>query len=108
MFRELQKELHEINSFVKLFAVAGNHAKNKSNISNMKLIIHNIHGKNKRQYNQPTASEIAIIILDSNYKSNIRDIVIKTYEGQLKYISELYDAYDPLQYPLLFFYGKYR
>src|SRR5579871_2940612 len=46
-------------------------------------------------------------MLDSNYASDVRDIVIKTHEGQLKHISELNGAYDPLQYPLLFPYSKY-
>src|SRR5438046_1366191 len=85
-FRALQDELHEINPF----------------------IIHNTHGKDMRQYNQPTASEIAAIMLDyDDYVPNIRDIVIKTHEGYLRRISELHGAYDPLQYPLLFPYGEY-
>jgi hypothetical protein len=63
-----------------------------------------------RQYNQPTASEIAVIILDSfsnTYESKPRDIIIKTYQNELKHISELHGSYDPLQYPLLFPYGDY-
>lgn len=31
----------------------------------------------------------------------------KTHEGQLQHISELHDAYDPLQYSLLIPYGEY-
>src|SRR5436309_1732342 len=99
MLRLLQNELHNINPFVKSFTNAGNCAKKESNISNMQLVIHNTHGKDMRHYNQPTASEVAVIILDnSNYEPNSRDIVIQTHEGKLRHISELNGTYDPLQY----------
>ena len=108
MLKMLQEELHKVNPFVESFMDAGNRAKNVSDISDMKLIIHNTHKKDMRRYNQPTASEIAAIIFDSNnYIPDKRNIVIKTHEEQLKYISELNGAYDPLQYPLLFPYGEY-
>src|SRR5436305_15263421 len=69
MLRLLQNELHNINPFVKLFTNAGNCAKKESNISNMQLVIYNTHRKNMKCYNQLTASEVAVIILDnSNYK----------------------------------------
>ena len=72
----------------------------------MELIIHNTHGKDMRQYNQPTVSEV-VVILDLDYVPGERDIVLKTHEGRLRRISELNGAYDPLQYPLLFPYGEY-
>jgi hypothetical protein len=111
MLRALQEELHKINPFVESFTNAGNRAKNdhtQNKSTDMRLIIHNTHGKDMRQYNQPTASEIAAIILDSDEQvPDLRDIIIKTHEGQLRRISELNGAYDPLQYPLLFPYGEY-
>ncbi len=109
ILKALQDELHEINPFVRLFTNARNCVKNESDLSDMQLIIHNTHSKDMRQYNQPTASEIAVIMLDnSDFRPDIlRDIIIKTYEGELKHISELHGAYDPLQYPLLFPYGEY-
>src|SRR6185437_14894242 len=94
----LQNELHQINPFVKSFTSAGN-----AKTDNMELIIHNTHGKDMRQYNQPTASEV----VDLDHVPGERDIVLKTHEGRLRRISELNGAYDPLQYPLLFPYGKY-
>jgi len=108
MLRELQDELHEINPFVYTFMSAEDQAKDNANISDMNLFIHNTHGKDMRQYNKPTASEIAVIIFDYNYASEPRDIIIKTHEKQLQHISELHDAYDPLQYSLLFPYSEYR
>ncbi|CAG8729159.1 18213_t:CDS:10, partial [Rhizophagus irregularis] len=51
--------------------------KSINNIDDMRLIIHKIHGKNMRQYNKPTASEVAVIFLDFNYFNQVpnpRDI----------------------------------
>ena len=62
---------------------ARDQAKDNANISDMNLFIHNTHGKDMRQYNKLTASEIAIIIFDYDYASKLRDIIIKTYEKQL-------------------------
>src|SRR5439155_17218837 len=85
------------------FTSAGN-----AKTDNMELIIHNTHGKDMRQYNQPTASEVAAIFdIDLNQTPKPRDIVLKTREGTLKHISELNGAYDPLHYPLLFPRGEY-
>src|SRR3989337_514772 len=106
MLQILQNELHSINPFVKTFTNAGNRARQES-ISDMSLIIHNTHGKDMRRYNQPTASEVAVIMSDFNQVPELRDIIIKTHEDELKHISELNGAYDPLQYPLLFPYGEY-
>jgi hypothetical protein len=89
MLKELQAELHEKNPFVKSFTNAVNRAKEISKDSNMRLIIHNTHGKDMRQYNQPTSSEVAVIMLDSDNESNVRDIVLKTHEEKLQRISEL-------------------
>src|SRR5579859_6579108 len=74
----------------------------------MRLVIHEKHGKDMRRYNQPTSDEIAAIFTDSDYISaDYREIVVKTHEDKLQHINELNGAYDPLQYPLLFPYGKY-
>src|SRR6266542_1888206 len=107
MLRELQDELHEINSFFNTFISERDQAKYNANISDMNLFIHNTHGKDMRQYNKPIASEITVIIFDYDYASEPRDIIIKTHEEQLQHISELHDAYNPLQYPLLFPYSEY-
>src|SRR6266498_3386051 len=75
--------------------------------TNFKLYIHNTHGKDMRQYNQPTAPEVATIILDDEEIPKERDIVVHRKEGKLEHMSELHGTYDPLQYPLLFPYGEY-
>ena len=99
MLKELvQVELYEKNPFVESLTNAKNHAKKILDNSDIRLIIYNnTHGKNIRQYNQLTASEAAVIMLDSEDESNVRDIVLKTHEEKLKHISELNGTYDSLQ-----------
>lgn len=60
-----------------------------------------------RNYNLPTASEVAGLIfgdIDSSFDK--RDIIIETQSGQLQRISELHPSYLALQYPLLFPLGQ--
>jgi len=106
MIQAIQNELYEINPFVNVFYQTGFEADNYPDLT---LTIHSTHGKDMRQYNQPTVPEIAAIILE-NYENTViqkRDILLKTHTGKLQKISELHGAYDPLQYPLLFPYGEY-
>ncbi|KAI9112795.1 hypothetical protein K1719_016112 [Acacia pycnantha] len=59
-----------------------------------------------KQYNMPTSSELAALIIgdfDNSYTK--RDIIVKRQSGELQRIDELHMAYLPLQYPLLFPYG---
>jgi len=105
MLRSLQNELNNVNPFVHLFISKGQQARDE-NISNMSIVIHNVYGKDMRQFNQPTAPEVAAILPEGELP-NLRDIVMETYQGELKHISELHGAYDPLQYPLLFPHGEF-
>jgi hypothetical protein len=60
-----------------------------------------------RRYNQPTASEVALILPGSGEEDfDPRDIVIQQRGGFLQSISELKSNYLPLRYPLLFPYGE--
>ena len=76
MLKTLQEELYNINPFVKVLMSAGEQQakaiKNNENITEMDIIIHNTHGKDMRQYNQPTASEVAAIVTDYNDISEVR------------------------------------
>ncbi|KAI9082311.1 hypothetical protein K1719_035734 [Acacia pycnantha] len=65
----------------------------------------NVTGQSK-QYNMPTTSELAALIVgdfDNSYTK--RDIIVKRQSESLQRIDELHMAYLPLQYPLLFPYG---
>ena len=77
MLELLQNELTEINSFVCLFISKGKQVRDE-NISNMMIVIHNVHGKDMRQYNQPTAPEVAAILPEGELP-NVRDIIIETH-----------------------------
>ncbi|KAK4253816.1 hypothetical protein QN277_010442 [Acacia crassicarpa] len=60
----------------------------------------------EKQYNLPTTSELAALIVgdfDNSYTK--RDIIVKQQCGALQRIDELHMAYLPLQYPLFFHYG---
>ncbi|GKE23106.1 DNA helicase PIF1, ATP-dependent, partial [Tanacetum coccineum] len=60
-----------------------------------------------RQYNLPTTSEVAALIVgDIDSTTNDRDIILHMQKGGLKRINELHPSYLALQYPLLFPYGE--
>ncbi|CAH1421827.1 unnamed protein product [Lactuca virosa] len=61
-----------------------------------------------RTYNLPSASEVAALIVgDIGDSIDNRDIVVQTFSGSLRRISELHPSYLPLQYPLPFPYVVY-
>ena len=63
----------------------------------------------RRQYNLPTADEVAVILpgADSDdLQIHRRDIILQKRSGALQTISDLHPAYVPLYYVLLFPYGE--
>ncbi|KAJ3513797.1 hypothetical protein NMY22_g14933 [Coprinellus aureogranulatus] len=65
-------------------------------------------GMDKRRYNLPTVSEVAVIIPGPG-DTHPRDIVLRRSDKRgLDRISELHPAYVPLQYPLLAPYGTHQ
>src|ERR1044072_4271951 len=99
--KNLQLMLYQINPFVKVYMTAGEKYRD-DNPPTIKLHIHNTHGKDMRQYNQPTASEVAAIILDDEERPDSRDIVVKRKQGELVHMSELHGTYDP--YNILYYF----
>nr|XP_043639114.1 uncharacterized protein LOC122610187 [Erigeron canadensis] len=59
-----------------------------------------------RQYNLPTTSEVAGLIIGDIDVLDKRDIILRTHSGGLQRISELHPSYLALQYPLLFPYAE--
>ena len=105
MLRELQWDLFFKNPFVQTFISAKDReAEDKHEILN--IVIYNTHGKDMRNYNMPTCSEVAILY-GFESKPTKRDIIIKRNDNSFVRISEMHGAFDPLQYPLLFPYGEY-
>ncbi|KAJ1412947.1 Helitron helicase-like domain [Sesbania bispinosa] len=64
---------------------------------------------NQPQYNLPTASQVAGIIVAGDMESIARgrDIKVVDHDGDITSIQETKGYYDPLQYPLLFPFGTY-
>jgi hypothetical protein len=85
------------------FLSAGERLHNNEHIS---LRLHTIQGsmnQDPRRYNQPTVSEVAAIIPDSeNMESGSRDIIVQYRSGELKRVSEYHSCYLPMRYPLIF------
>ncbi|GJW86154.1 DNA helicase PIF1, ATP-dependent [Tanacetum coccineum] len=68
-----------------------------------------LHSKRKttRQYNAPTVSEVAALIVnDFGDGLPTRDIIINSKDNGLKRVSELHPSFMALQYPLLFPYEE--
>lgn len=75
----------------------------EANIPTMKLRILGKRSRDGRQYNLPTTSEVAALIVgDFDTADFQRDIIVETQSKFLKRIPLLSPAYLPLQYPLLF------
>ncbi|KAG8366041.1 hypothetical protein BUALT_Bualt17G0034800 [Buddleja alternifolia] len=95
--------LDSVNPYVQIFRSARDALQHDSGVN---LHIRILHSRNNRQYNQPTASEIATLIVgDDTDAIGCRDIIVRKNDGYLKRISETHPSYTPLQYPLLFPYG---
>ena len=75
---------------------------NNENIS-LHLNTIDVRHVDRRRYNRPTTSEVAIIMPGTGEERvDRRDIILETRGHQLKRISELHSAYCALRYPLLF------
>ncbi|GJU61822.1 hypothetical protein Tco_1243657 [Tanacetum coccineum] len=63
-----------------------------------------------RQYNLPTASEVAALIPGNGNPTELRDLIVEerneVNHNGVKRISELHPSFMALQYPLLFPYGE--
>ncbi|XP_076930362.1 uncharacterized protein LOC143595134 [Bidens hawaiensis] len=67
----------------------------------LKLRIIGTRQHDARQYNLPSSSEVAALIVgDIGDAIDNRDIIVTKKSGSLKRISELHPSYTPLQYPL--------
>lgn len=54
-----------------------------------------------RRYNQPTANEVAAVVV-GQIDGKPRDLIVYTRSGGMKRVFETWAQYDPLQYPILF------
>lgn len=103
LIHECQILLNNNNNYITSFK---NNMENNSSSEDLKLIIHadrSPGNEHKGRYNCPAINEVAILMVDE--EKGPRDIVLHCRDGQLKRVSELHRAYDPLQYPLIFIKG---
>ena len=60
-----------------------------------------------RQYNLPSCSEVAALLVEeSSHEESHRDIIVEHKKNGLQRITELHPSFMALQYPLLFPYGE--
>ena len=98
--------LDSINPLVKEFRMAGERIRTKDDQS-LKLKLIGTRTRDGRDYNLPTGSEVAALIVgDFDETKNKRDIILHRHDGDLKRISELHPSYLAMQYPLLFPYAE--
>jgi hypothetical protein len=102
----LVKMLDESNILVKLFRIARDRFK-EGDIHHLRLCLIGSRSIDGREYNLPTSSEIAAIIVgDIGVENEHRDVIVEYKDGGLKRINELHPSYMALQYHLLFPYGE--
>ena len=103
---DLRDMLDSINPLVKEFRMAGERIRTKDDQS-LKLKLIGTRTRDGRDYNLPTGSEVAALIVgDFDETKNKRDIILHRQDGDLKRISELHPSYLAMQYPLLFPYAE--
>nr|XP_043611794.1 uncharacterized protein LOC122583457 [Erigeron canadensis] len=104
---QLKGLLDEINPLVKQFRMAKDRIIFSQN-DDVKLILIGRRETDGRQYNLPTASEVAALIVGDIDGNDNRDIILEKHSGTLQRINELHPSYLALQYPLLFPYAEDR
>ena len=84
---------------------------NESSMQPVTLRLLGTRQRSARQYNLPTASEVAALVPGDGNPTECRDVIVEerhTDDGHnpVKRISELHPSFMALQYPLLFPYGE--
>ncbi|XP_050290504.1 uncharacterized protein LOC126728763 [Quercus robur] len=96
----------ESNTLVKIFRMSRDRFIN-TDVHHLRLRLIGSRATDGREYNLPTCSEIAAIIVgDIGAENAHRDIIVELKEGGLQRINVLHPSYMALQYPLLFPYGE--
>uniref|UniRef100_A0A7N2MG30 ATP-dependent DNA helicase n=1 Tax=Quercus lobata TaxID=97700 RepID=A0A7N2MG30_QUELO len=95
----------ESNSLVKIFRMSRD-CFIDTNIHHLRLRLIGSQTINGREYNLPTCSEIAAIVVGDIGAENAHHDIIVKLKGGLQHINVLHPSYMALQYPLLFPYGE--
>ncbi|UYV72470.1 hypothetical protein LAZ67_9003273 [Cordylochernes scorpioides] len=105
LVRSLQDLLHAHNHYIQSFkanleTLPQNHADYRAIIHSDKLPPE----EHERRYNAPMTNEVALLMVGQEFGP--RDIVLHCRNNLTQRISEIHQAYDPLQYPLIFCRGE--
>ncbi|XP_056696116.1 uncharacterized protein [Spinacia oleracea] len=96
----------EHNELTKSFRMARERFQ-ESELQPVRLRLIGTRAKDGRQFNLPTSSEVAALIVGtSDDEKGNRDVIIEHRMYGLKRISELHPSFMAMQYPLLFPYGE--
>ncbi|XVF08214.1 hypothetical protein REPUB_Repub06bG0207000 [Reevesia pubescens] len=102
----LLRMLDEYNPLVKVFRMARDRFK-ESDYHPVKINLLEKRKINGAQYNLPSASEVAALIVgDGSQPSGDRDIVVEEHGVGLRRIQEIHPSFMAMQYPILFPYGE--
>ncbi|KAF7833155.1 helicase-like protein [Senna tora] len=103
---QISQLLDSCNPLVKQYQTVKDRCRS-SNTRNLRLKLIRKRNSDARTYNLPTASEVAALIVgDIDLSTGERDIIVENKSGVLQHIDKLHPLYLPMQYPLLFPYGK--
>ena len=103
---ELQVMIHQFNPYAQVFQTVHN-LYGATPPPERTMRITDTRASDWRQYNRPTANEVAAIMVGQGaIEGSHHDTVSFTTGGQLQRINETHPSYMALQYPLLFSYGE--
>ncbi len=104
---QLLTMMYNINPYVEVFKMARDMMATEGAPMDLKLRLIAFRTKDARQYNVPTADEVAALMVGDGSKAvDRRDVVLAQQAGPFQRISELHVGYMALHYPLLFPYGE--
>ena len=93
------------NIFIEQFKIASQMLKINP-VADLQIRIETNRNIDKRIYNRPTASEIAVLIPNIEDEQRNREAIVFKKNGSLQFINSNKASYDPIMYPLMFPYGQ--
>ena len=104
--QELSEMLDQHNSLVKSFRMARDRFKEQPE-STFRLRLLSRRATDGRQYNMPTASEVAGLIIGDFSEANYqRDVIVEHRTNGLQRITDLHPSFMSMTYPLIHPYGE--
>lgn len=105
----LQDMMHNVNPFFHAFKnflqLEREQREANGSLPDFRLLIRAEGSPDGRRYNPPSASEVGVVMLESDHAAH-RDIVLRKRSGGLERIDETHQYYDALHYVLIFPFGE--